>query len=84
MAVFAVPLIARKELGIRPGLWLRIAAGAGFLVTLLFVLLSVFPIIHVESQAAYTMKTVTVILGANAFAVFLYRLGRRKQELARH
>jgi hypothetical protein len=27
------------------------------------------------------MKTVTVILGANAFAVLLYRLGSRKQAL---
>jgi amino acid transporter len=81
MAMFAVPLIARKELGLRPGLWLRVAAAAGFLVTLLFVLLSVFPIVPVESQLAYIMKTVTVILGANAFAVLLYRLGSRKQAL---
>ena len=82
LAMFAIPLIARKELGIRPGLWLRIASASGFFITLLFVLLSVFPIIPVESQSAYTLKTVGFVAGANAFAVLLYRLGRRKQALA--
>jgi len=77
LTMFAVPLMARKELGIRPGFGLRIASCAGFLVTLLFVLLSIFPIVHVESQAGYVLKTMFVILGANAFAIVLYRLGRR-------
>jgi glutamate:GABA antiporter len=76
VSMFAVPLLARKELGLRPGFWLRIAAASGLLVTLLFVLLSIFPIIPVESQAAYIVKTVCVVLGANAFAVLLYRVGR--------
>jgi len=45
LALIAIPLLARKECGIRPGWWLRFAAASGFLVTLLFVLLSIFPII---------------------------------------
>jgi amino acid transporter len=32
LALFAIPLLARKEHGIRPGLWLRFAAASGFLV----------------------------------------------------
>jgi amino acid transporter len=78
LVMFAIPLMARKELGIRPGLVLRIGAGSGFLVTLLFVLLSVFPIIDVESQLAYTLKTVAVVIGANAFGFLLYHFGRSK------
>jgi len=78
--MFAVPLLARKELGIRPSIWLRIGAGSGLLVTLLFVLLSIFPIVQVESNRGYMLKTVFVILGANAFAMLLYRLGRRAGE----
>lgn len=76
-AMFAVPLLGRKELGIRPGFWLRFAAMSGLAVTLLFVFLSVFPIVRVESQLGYVLKTGFVILGANALAVLLYRMGRR-------
>src|SRR5256884_7778942 len=32
LALFAIPLLARKERGIRPGWWLRFAAASGFLV----------------------------------------------------
>jgi len=79
LVMFAIPLIARKELGIRPGFVLRIAAVSGFLVTLLFVLLSVFPIIQVESQRAYTLKTVSVVLGANFIGWLIYRVGSPKE-----
>ena len=78
LALFAIPLFASKERGIRPGIWLRFAAASGFLVTLLFVLLSAFPIIPVSNQAAYTLKTVSVILGGHALGLLLYRAGSRR------
>ncbi len=78
LVLFAIPLLARKDLGTRPALWLRIAAVSGFLMTLLYLLLSVFPIIDVQSQWEYSAKTVTVILGANALGLLFYRLGRTK------
>jgi hypothetical protein len=49
------------------------------LVTLLFVLLSVSPIISVESGWEYTTKTVAVIVGANLVGGVLYSLGRRRR-----
>jgi glutamate:GABA antiporter len=78
LALFAIPLLARKERGIRPGLWLRFAAASGFLVTLLFVLLSIFPIISVKSASAYAIKTAAVLAGTNALGVLFYGLGRSK------
>ena len=77
LALFAIPLLARRQCGIRPGWWLRFAAASGFLVTLLFVLLSIFPIISVKSQSAYAIKTAEVLIGANALGLFVYRLGSR-------
>jgi len=77
LALFAIPLVAGKERGIRPGWWLRLAAASGFLVTLLFVLLSIFPIITVRSASAYAIKTAAVLIGANALGLFLYHLGSR-------
>jgi amino acid transporter len=78
LALFAIPLFARKELGIRPALWLRIAAVSGLVVTLLFVLFSVSPIISVKSESAYAAKTAAVLIGANALGLLLYRLGSRR------
>jgi amino acid transporter len=77
-AMFAIPLFARKETALRPPLWLRLASLSGFLVTLLFVFLSACPIIPVVNQTAYTLKTISVILGANALGFLLYRVGSRK------
>lgn len=77
LAMFLIPLVSPKELGLRPGLWLRLAAGSGFVVTLLFVVLCVFPIIPVASVTAYTLKTVFVVVSANVFALVLYFLSRR-------
>ncbi len=77
LSLFAVPIFARKDRGIRPALWLRLAAASGFLFTLLFVLLSVFPIIDVASRAAYALKMGSLVVGANLFGLLIYRLGSR-------
>jgi amino acid transporter len=78
LAMFAIPLVARKDRGIRPGLWLRVASGSGFLVTLAFVVLSIVPIVHVESVPAYVWKTAAVLIGTNGLGAMLYHTGRRK------
>ena len=41
------------------------AAASGFLVTLLFVILSIYPVIRVEDQSRYSMKIAGVVLGAD-------------------
>jgi amino acid transporter len=78
LALFAIPLLAAKASGIRPGLVLRAAAASGFLVTLLFVVLSIFPVIRVESQSRYSLKIAGVVLAANLLGWILYRAGQRK------
>ena len=80
LVLFAIPVLAQKEMGIRPALWLRIAAGSGFLVTLLAVVLSVFPIVDVRGRWEYFAKTVAVIAGGNALGALLWCLGPRTQE----
>jgi amino acid transporter len=71
LALFAIPLLARKQLAMRPAMWLRVAAVSGFLVTLLYIVLSVFPIVDVQSTWEYSAKTAAVILGANFVGVLL-------------
>jgi glutamate:GABA antiporter len=77
LAMFAIPLLSRKKRGLRPGLWLRFAAASGFLVTLLFVLLSAFPIIDVQNHGLYALKTTGMVGGANLLGFLIYRAGRR-------
>ena len=77
LSLFAIPIFAKRDRGIRPALWLRLAAASRFLFTLLFVLLSVFPIIEVASRAAYAVKMGSVVVGANLFGLLIYRIGSR-------
>ncbi|HYM78224.1 MAG TPA: APC family permease [Candidatus Dormibacteraeota bacterium] len=79
LALFAIPIFARKDRGLRPGMWVRIAAASGFLVTLLFVVLSVFPIIDVGSSGRYSVKIAGVVLGANLLGWMIYLGGQRKK-----
>jgi glutamate:GABA antiporter len=74
LALFAIPLFAGTGSAFRSPPWLRILALSGLLLTLLFVLLSVVPIIPVASQSGYTIKTIFVLLLANLAGLLLYRL----------
>jgi len=82
LALFAIPVLSPKDRGLRPGLWLRIAAVSGFLMTLLYVALSVFPIIAVESSSHYSLKIAAVVVGANVVGWMIYRAGQRKSRIA--
>ena len=77
LALFAIPLFARKELGIRPGLLLRVGAVSGFLMTLLYIVLSIFPIVDVQSSWEYSAKTAGAIIGANLLGIAIYVMGRK-------
>jgi glutamate:GABA antiporter len=77
LALFAIPMFSFKNRSLRGPLWMRALAASGFLLTLLFVILSVFPIIPVASQSAYTVKTIMVLGVANLVGLLLYFLRPR-------
>jgi amino acid transporter len=72
LALFAIPILAGKESSLRGPLWMKLLATFGFLMTLMYVVLSIFPIISVASQSAYSAKTVAVIFLANLAGLVLY------------
>jgi amino acid transporter len=74
IALFAIPLFATKNLASPSAPWLRALSVCGLAVTVLFVALSIFPIIPVVSQSAYAAKTATALLSANALGYLIYRL----------
>jgi amino acid transporter len=82
LVMFAIPLVGNRKVGIQPGLWLRVAACSGFTVTLLFVVLSVFPVIDVANPVSYAWKTVAVVVGVNTLGAILYTRRKKKSCLA--
>src|SRR5262249_55784006 len=72
LVMFAIPFVL-------PGssLWLRIASASGFLMTLLYVVLSVFPIIDVANRALFTTKISGLLVGLNLAGVLFFRRAGR-------
>jgi amino acid transporter len=75
LVMFAIPLVGLKGHPRAP-LWLRAAALSGFLMTLLYVLLSVLPIVEVESRLLFGAKISLVIVLANVLGALIYRRAR--------
>jgi amino acid transporter len=74
LAMFALPF-ALKD--VSPAV--RIASASGFLMTLLYIVLSIFPIVEVGSRALFTAKICAVIVIGNVIGVAIFELARRKQ-----
>jgi hypothetical protein len=77
--MFAIPLVGMQRMEHRPPLWLRLAAASGFLVTLLYVVLSIFPIIDVVSWFAFAIKISSVVVGLNLVGAALYWNAARRR-----
>jgi amino acid transporter len=73
LAMFALPF-ALKDVS----LGVRIASASGFLMTLLYVVLSIFPIVDVGSRALFTAKICTVIVLGNLVGIAIFELARRR------
>jgi amino acid transporter len=80
MVLFAIPIVAMKSFGARAPLWLKIASVSGFLVSVVYAVFTVFPIIDVASPFQFAMKILGVVIGANAVGAALYALGRTRTQ----
>jgi amino acid transporter len=79
VALFAVPLFGLRASGERVPAWLKALSACGMLVTLLYIALSVFPIVEVESWLLYGVKISGVIVVANLAGVALYAAAARRR-----
>jgi amino acid transporter len=78
LVMFAIPLIGLRNADVRPPMWLRIAALSGFLMTLLFVILSLVPIIEVGDRLSFALKIGGLIVITNLVGGLIYYLARRR------
>jgi amino acid transporter len=79
LAMFALPVLASARLGGRPPRGLVIAAVSGFLMTLLYLVLSVVPIVGVVSRWAFAARIILTLGFANLVGAALYAFATRRR-----
>jgi glutamate:GABA antiporter len=72
LAMFAVPLFGMRAVPVRTPWWVKRCAVSGFLMTGLYVTLSVLPIIPVGSRTVFALKIIGLIVVTNLIGVALY------------
>ncbi len=78
VVMFAIPIFGLRGVAPRPPVWLRVVSASGLAMTLLYVALSVFPIIRVASVAAFAFKIALVIVAANLLGIGILVAARRR------
>jgi amino acid transporter len=78
LVMFAVPLVGMRRRAEIPPLWVRVCAVSGFLMTALYVTLSVLPIIPVGSRMVFALKITGLIVVANLIGIMLYVSAKRR------
>ena len=78
--MFAIPLFGLRGVTPRPPLWLKVASASGLLMTLLYIVLSVFPIIKVASVTTFALKISSVIVVMNLAGIGILMSARRRQK----
>lgn len=80
LVLFAIPLFGMRGISARAPLWLRGAAALGVLVSLLYIVFTVIPIVPVQSRIGFAARVIgaTVITNAIGAAIFFAAEHRRR------
>ena len=81
LVMFAIPLIGLRGVTPRPPWWVKGAAASGLVITVLYTVLSLFPIIQVASVAGFALKISLVIVLLNLVGVGILVAGKRRARL---
>jgi amino acid transporter len=80
LAMFALPLIGLKQTNSPQPIWLKVCALSGCLMTLLYIALSIVPIIEVESRLMFAVKISGLIVLTNLIGLLMFLgAGRRRR-----
>ena len=78
VVMFAIPLFGLRGVTPRPPAWLRLASLSGLLMTVLYIVLSVFPIIEVESVSTFALKITLTIVAMNLVGLAILYSARQR------
>jgi amino acid transporter len=84
VVMFAIPLFGLRGVIPRPPAWVQLASVSGLLMTVLYIVLSVFPIIQVESVSTFALKITLTIVAMNLVGIAILYSARRRSGLATH
>jgi glutamate:GABA antiporter len=80
VVMFAIPLFGLRGITPGPPLWLRISSWSGLLMTVLYIVFALFPIVQVNSAAAFALKIATMIVVMNLIGVGILIAARRRSQ----
>ncbi len=78
LMLFAIPLAGARTIRSGARLWLRMAAGCGFVVCLLTIFFTIYPIIDVPNPMMFGLKIIAVTLIANAIGIGVFALPKTR------
>jgi amino acid transporter len=76
LAMFALPFALKDA-----PMPVKVTSASGFAMTLLYIALSIFPIVEVGSRALFTAKICGVVVVGNAIGVAIFALARQRPKL---
>jgi glutamate:GABA antiporter len=79
LVMFAIPLAAKGE---KPSRLVRVAAASGFAMTLLYVVLSVLPIIEVANRVQFALKIILVVVGSNLVGALIFWRAKARRAMS--
>lgn len=79
VALFALPLAARPGAGRASGIWVKLCALSGLAMTLLYIAVSVVPIVDVQSPALFAAKISGLIVATNLVGLAILLAARRRR-----
>jgi amino acid transporter len=82
LVMFAIPIWGLRGITPRPPRWLQVASWSGLLMTLLYVVLSIVPIIDVKSVATFAFKVSSMIVVMNLIGVGILVAANRRSKRA--
>jgi amino acid transporter len=82
LVMFALPLIGLRKSNVNLPIWVKLVALSGFLMTLLFVSLSIVPIVQVESRLLFAAKITGLIVSTNIIGLAIFLVAEKRREAA--
>lgn len=81
VVLFALPVVGSRALRNALPWWVKLAALAGLISSLIALVIAVYPIVDVTSRGAYAAKIGAVVLVSNVAGVVIYRAGKKRARL---
>ncbi|MGZ5538680.1 MAG: APC family permease, partial [Chthoniobacterales bacterium] len=78
LVLFAIPIFGLRGMNLRAPIWLRLACVVGGLTTVLYIIFTVFPIVEVESRAAFAAKIIIVTVATQLAGAMIFVAGRKR------